>query len=278
MASGSALALVVTPTSSGTDLANAIAGSGVSISGVSYSGVANQSATFTGGIASGVGFESGILMTTGNVNQVPGPNNNTTETVGGGGTSDDISTSLGTPGYGPLSAIAGYNTYDAAVLSFNFLFDSAAGGDLYFNFVFASEEYVNWIGTQYNDVFGFFVDGVNIALVPGDGPITINNINNTSHSAYYKNNVNNFNGIPNLGLDLSFDGLTVPMTASLKNLSQGPHTMVFAIADTSDGILDAGIFIQAGTFSNNPTPVSEPSSLLLFGSSLAGLAFFRMKK
>jgi hypothetical protein len=36
-----------------------------------------------------------------------------------------------------------------------------------FQYVFSSEEYSDFSNTSFNDVFVFFVNGVNIAVVPG---------------------------------------------------------------------------------------------------------------
>lgn len=267
--------------SDGTFLANSLLGSGVSLVGAgSYTGVANQSGTFTGGVGSGVGFATGVILTSGNINTIPGGNNPAIETRSSGavGASDDVSTNLNRPGYAPLSALSGFSTYDAAILEFDFQFgDGSTGGDLYFNFVFGSEEYINFVNTQFNDVFGFFVDGVNVGLVPGTtSPITINTVNDLTNSAYYRNNVNNTNGLPVLGLDMHFDGLTTVIQASRTGLGAGIHHMTFAIADASDHILDSGVFIQAGSFSTTPTPpdVPEPATLLFMslGLSAAGLS------
>lgn len=270
--------IIITPTSGATTLANALIGPGVAIVGTpTLTGVTNQQGTFTNGNSSGIGFDAGVVLTSGNANDVPGPNNTSLETLGSlvVGT-QDISTDLGTAGDAQLTSLAGNATQDANVLAFSFQFgDGTVGGDLQFDFVFASEEYVNFVGSQFNDVFGFFVDGINVALVPGTAtPISVNTVNNSTNSAFYKNNVPNTNGITNMGLDLSFDGLTIPIMAQALGLGPGTHTMKFAVADTSDGILDAGVFIGAGSFSQIP----EPTTIALLGFGLAGLGFLGRRR
>jgi hypothetical protein len=50
------------------------------------------------------------------------------------------------------------------------------------------------------------------------------------------------------------------------------------VADTSDGILDAAVFIQQGTFSTEPTPttpIPEPGTMTLLGIGIAGLLITR---
>ncbi len=53
-------------------------------------------------------------------------------------------------------------------------------------YVFASEEYPEYVGSSFNDVMAVFVDGQNCALVPGSQtPVSINTVNPGSNSQYY---------------------------------------------------------------------------------------------
>lgn len=267
---------IVTTTTDAIALTNEIVGAGITIVGTpTLTGVSNQSGIFTTGLGT-IGFGSGIILSSGIVSGIAGPNGTPTETLGvGAAPGADLSYDLGTPGDAALSTLSGETTYDANVLGFNFQFgDGTMGGDLFFNYVFASEEYLDYVNSIYNDVFGFFVDDVNIALLPDTLPVAVNNVNPLKNSSYYRNNVPNTNFYPNEMLDIKYDGLTVVLQAKMLGLGPGVHTMKFAVADASDHVLDAAVFIQAGSFSPTPTPIGtpEPSTWLLMGSGLAALA------
>ena len=225
-------AVLVSPTNDATTLSNNILGSGINISKVTYSGAASASGTFSGGSSAGIGINTGIIMTTGDAN------------TAGNGTNDS-------PGDADLSnLISGATTNDAASLSIDF---TTQGGDLFFNYVFASEEYNEYVNSQYNDVFGFFLDGKNIALLPGTTtPVAINTVNGgnpigtsaTNPSLYNNNNPANF--------DTGYDGFTKVLTAQALNLTPGTHSIKLAIADTGDTLLDSAVFIQGNSFADTP--------------------------
>lgn len=158
--------------------------------------------------------------------------------------------------------IPGYTTHDASVLDIVFTTET---GNLFFNFVFASEEYNEWVGSSYNDVFGFFIDGVNIALLPNGSPVSINNVNLGANSAYYIDNTGN------IKFDTQYDGFTTVLTAQALGLGAGAHTISLQIADAGDYVLDSAIFLQAGSFSGTNPAVPEPGTMLLLGAGLLGL-------
>jgi hypothetical protein len=155
---------------SAADLANALVGQGVQISNVT-SNCADHAAgiyAITGDV--GIGLPMGIILSTGLATNVIGPNN-----------SPGISTDNKINGDADLNTlIPGYQTFDACVLEFDFVPQNA---NVSFKYVFASEEYNEYVNTNYNDVFGFFIDGVNCATINGSN-VSINSINNGSNSGF----------------------------------------------------------------------------------------------
>lgn len=119
--------LVVSTSNDASVLTNSILGSGISLVGAPIYVGANDAAsgTFTGG-GDLIGIESGLILTTGTAAGAVGPNNTGSYTGGTGTTTS---------------------------LKFDF---TTTGGDLYFNYVFASEEYNEWVFTAYNDKFFFY--------------------------------------------------------------------------------------------------------------------------
>ncbi|BAU62856.1 hypothetical protein STA3757_02070 [Stanieria sp. NIES-3757] len=273
LASGSAQALTITPTNNGTDLVNTILGSGITVNpgSINYTGANGASGIFTGGLSSGIGINNGIILTTGKAVDAIGPNN-----------SDGTSTGNGLPGDADLNALIPQSTLDATVLEFEF---ESTGGDLFFNYVFASEEYNEFVNTSFNDVFAFFLDGVNIALIPGTTtPVSINNVNggnpfgnNASNPQFFNNN-DLSDGGP--FFNIAYDGFTTVFTAQALGLSAGTHKMKLAIADAGDSALDSAVFIQAGSFSDtNPDPKTTPEPASVLGLlAIGGLGLMRKKK
>lgn len=273
--SSQAWALSVTTDNDPVSLASTILGSGITIvsGSESFTGGLTSAGTFTGGVGSGIGIESGIILTSGNANLAPGPN-----------TQDGHTGDNGLPGDSDLDNLVSPNsTFDATVLEFDFI---TSGGDLFFSYVFASEEYNEFAFAGVNDVFGFFLDGTNIALIPGTSTfVSIDTVNGGNpfgtgavNSEFYNNNDIDDGGP---SFDIAYDGFTDVFVASALGLAPGTHTIKLAIADTGDSVLDSAVFIKAGSFSDTQEPngtVPEPTTVILLGTGLLAMAGIRRKE
>lgn len=260
----SAQAIVVTPYDTADNLAQSLVGSGVTISNVSYTGSTAASGYFTGGNSSGLGIDKGIVLTSGLASNITSVN-----------TSDAITGNNGLAGDADLNGLIPQNTYDASVLKFDFV---SAGDSVFFNYAFGSDEYNEYVNSSYNDVFGFFFEGSNVALIPGTStPVSINNVNNGANAGYYNDNDPSNLGTPT-PYAFEYDGFTDMFTATIGGLTAGDtYSIKLAIADAGDYILDSGVFLQAGSFSDTPT-VPEPSTLLLLSAGLMGLVAARRRQ
>jgi hypothetical protein len=67
--------------------------------------------------------------------------------------------------------IPGYTTYDAVSLEFSVT--PAKSGELVFSYIFASEEYNEWVDSSFNDVFGFWVSGPGIVGPGGSNRVNV---------------------------------------------------------------------------------------------------------
>ncbi|MBK7383468.1 MAG: choice-of-anchor L domain-containing protein [Flavobacteriales bacterium] len=230
-------------------------GNGVTVSNVRYNGVLNPgtnqvgSGSFTA-TASNLGLAAGLILSSGTVGNAAGP------------ASDFSGDSNGTGSDADLESISGGTINDMAVLEFDFI---PTGDSLKFNYVFASEEYPEFV-CSFNDAFGFFLSGpgfagpysggaVNIALVPGTTvPVTINNVNNGLNNdpndpgcpavnpSYYVNN--------SAGTTVAYDGMTVVIQAFALVVCGQQYHIKLAIGDALDSSYDSAVFLEAGSFTS----------------------------
>lgn len=247
------------------ELATALVGAGVTVSNATFTGAATSAGSFNFTDPTVTGFGQGILLSSGNVADVVGPN-----------AADYTSTDFTNPGDSDLTALSGFDTHDAAVLEFDFV---PTANQVVFQYSFASDEYPEWVNTPFNDVFAFYVNGINYATVrqtAGDPnspfvPVAVNNINdgNPLDPAFvparpdlFRPNYVDPNGGPS-AINFELDGITHVLTFQAPVAPGVINHMKLAIADASDGIYDSAVFIQAGSLVSNENPVADLSLLPL---------------
>ncbi|PWH86514.1 choice-of-anchor L domain-containing protein [Brumimicrobium oceani] len=231
---------------------NVLLGTGVDVSNVSYSGATSAIGTFDATNAS-IGIDEGIIMTTGTIYQGPdgphGPNDKANS-----GMDNNAS------GYGQLTNLVGETTFNATLLEFDFI---PYSDTVRFKYVFASEEYPEFVGSQFNDVFAFFISGPgipggtqNMAIIPGTNqPVAINNVNSTNNPTYYQANGDGSQSPQNTDpFFVQYDGFTVPLEAVSKVQCGETYHLIIAVADVGDAIYDSGIFLEKNSL-NSVQPV-----------------------
>ena len=241
-------------------------GPGVTASNIQFFGDPDQIGTFLG-INSNIGLSSGMIMCSGDISVAVGPNVQGGASLGGG------NFGVGDPDLDLI--IAPITTNDRAVLEFDFV---PTGDSVKFNFVFASEEYNEYVCGTVNDVFAFFLSGpglsgpytnnaTNIALIPGTNvPVQINSVNNgtvgingtlancVAADPNWQNNNVFFTDNTN-GTSIEFDGFTVVLTALAQVICGQTYHIKIALADAGDTVFDSGVFIEAGSFQSNSVTV-----------------------
>ena len=219
----------------------------LNISNVKFTGDASQIGSFTTGAkATTLGITSGIVISTGKVTDVPGD------------TSIYASTKFGNPGISDF-----VKSYDAAVLEFDFI---PTADTIKFQYVFGSEEYLEYVGGKYNDIFSFFITGpkpanigggtysnTNIALIPNTTtPVSINNVNTKTNSQYFN--------MASGGKYIAYNFSTKLLTAYAVVIPCQTYHLRIAIADIGDGTHDSGVFLKANSFTTNAVTVSQSYS------------------
>jgi gliding motility-associated-like protein len=260
---------------------NVLLGQGVVASNITASGQNGQYGFFNG-TNSNIGLDSGVVMSSGNISSIQPPGMGTitsTQATTPAGIVNDLK-SVANSAFKMLNQPYTVSTvWDMTVIEFDFI---PNGDSLKFNYVFASNEYLTFVNSQYNDVFGFFIYGPgitptdnvnnatgnlgadgnpdfsvyniggtnyypqNIAVVPGTNPglpITISSIHPGSNSQYYIDNPSKTTVYMN-GFTTVFQAL------ALVQCGQTYHIRL-AVADASDGSLDTGVFLEGGSFSSN---------------------------
>ncbi len=233
-----------------------MAGSGITVvpNSASFGGAAVAKGIFGNGFDADLPLDKGVILSSGDIALAKGPN----------GSSRAAKDNYPAAGDADLDNLLGASvTLDAAVLEFDVI--SAVATNLAFEYIFASEEYPEFSGSQYNDIVAIFIDGVNVATVPGTSQYdAVNTVNggcvDPSYPAvnpeyYVDNDDPERSALPEYAAsspvyDLQYDGFTVLLTAQTNLSANVTYHIKIAIADAVDSDYDSTVFIKA----NVPCP------------------------
>ena len=196
----------------------------------------------------------GIILSTGDIDLAEGPNNNNEASFSLGALSTDAD----------LSQLATDDLFDVTGIEFDFV---PLEETVTFRYVFASEEYCEFVGTSFNDVFGFFVSGpgingpfannaINVATLATNGDVvSINTVNHLDNSSFYINNATNIDAencdigfLPLFEDYIEYDGFTVPLVASFDVIPCETYRIRLVISDVGDDRLDSAVFLETNSF------------------------------
>ena len=195
-------------------------------------------------------FENGLIMTSGDVANAPGPESGVL-----------LDGTYAWPGDGDLEAfIPGLNagdTNNASIIEFEFV---PVSNSMSFDFIFAAEEYGTFQCT-FTDAFAFLLtdsagNTTNLAIVPGtDDPISVLTVRDDQYNGSCESvneewfaNYYGPGGLPPLTSPTNFIGHTEVMTASATVIPNEVYTIKLVVADDGDTIYDSAVFIDGGSF------------------------------
>ncbi len=274
-------------------ITNVFLGDGVEVISVQFDGDPTAVGFFKNATDE-IGIERGIVLTSGRA-ATQGTNYGA-DGVGSNFASNDNDSNISDA---DVTAISSATPFDIARYTITFI---PTADTLRFRYVWGSEEYPEFVCSQFNDVFGFFISGpgingpyennaINIALIPGTNlPVTINNLNggevgsagtisnctppngSLDYSQYYIDN----DGQPNQPV---YDGYTVVLTAEVVVIPCETYTIKLVVADNGDAIYDSGVFLEAKSFGTGSLEVEVATASLdgtITEACAQGLLTFKM--
>jgi len=243
------------------------ANSDLFISNIRFTGLDYSIASFTNESPEEL-IDAGLILSTGDVFNAMGPNS--LPNVGKKASARrDVD----------LQAIATGVVIDAVVLEFDLI---ALRDSVEFTYVFASEEYPEYVDKGVNDVFGFFINEIggrgvrplNIARLPGTNQkVTIDNVNHRRNeefflrSDYLSAHDNTFweqnKAMMMRARIFEYDGFTIPLKA-VAHLKQGKkYHLKLAIADVGDRYFDSAVLIKAKSLSSKGPRIEKADSIVM---------------
>lgn len=241
-------------------------GSDLIIKNVEYSGWSLSRAYFKNETELEL-INEGILLSTGSAFDAVGPNKKASTGIRTSARSDV-----------DLQAVATGVVLDAAVLEFDLI---ALKDSIVFEYVFASDEYPEFVNKGVNDIFGFFLTEVggrsifpqNLAIIPSTNEVvSVNTVNHRVNREYFLPSDYLSAHVPAFwekhpqvylrAKFLEYDGFTTVLKATVKLKEGKTYHLKFAIADVGDRFYDSVVLLKANSFSSTGKRIASADSIV----------------
>ncbi|WP_101067915.1 choice-of-anchor L domain-containing protein [Roseovarius salinarum] len=225
--------LSINTDSTAMQMAQTIFGHGVTVTSASLTGDPQSSGTYSGAKDTLQGIsptDEGVILSTGNAGDF---------TNSSGKTNQDSNTTTDTDGVdgdAGMDSVSGQDTHDATFLEAEFTPD---GDHLTMQFVFSSEEYLEYVNGGYNDSFNVWVNGEEVDMTVGSGDVTIDNVNTGSNANLYLDNPEGTDAY-----NTEMDGLTKVLTIKAPVNPGETNSIRIGLADGGDAKYDSNVLIM----------------------------------
>jgi VCBS repeat-containing protein len=181
------------------------------------------------------GLNAGLVLSTGRVKDLPGANvqDGSKKTF-----NTDLSTSLG--------SVANISFPDKVSLEIEFETDET-NKNLYFQYVFGSEELLEFGGSKFNDSFKLFLNGQSLAKLSDAKGVYINNLAKNPGGIYHPDLIIN-STVNGPAKDITKLDAYTKLETFVGKIKTGKNKLVINIADAADGIYDSAVFLKANSF------------------------------
>ncbi|MEM1290644.1 MAG: choice-of-anchor L domain-containing protein [Cyanobacteria bacterium P01_H01_bin.162] len=145
---------------------------------------------------------------------------------------------------------------DTSQFSFSFEADDSVE-QMFFKFVFASEEFVEYGGSDFNDAFSIKLNGFNLARLSDGSEVSINNLVSNPFGGYHSDFINNPVGEGPASSETPLDGYTQVLTFAGAVNPNAVNHLEIEVKDVEDGWKDTAVFLQAGSLGVSETPLGS---------------------
>jgi Ca2+-binding RTX toxin-like protein len=233
-------------------VAETVFGPGITIVSSTLTGTLGQIGIYSDGLTTSPNVapsDSGVIFSTGNVADFTN-SSGTTDT----NTQQGTTTAYGGAGDTDLTAMSGVETFDAVVFEAVFIPDNDF---LTMQFVFSSEEYLEFVNGGFNDVIAVMVNGTVVELTPTGDTVSVDTVNTVANSNLYIDNpaaTDPYNS--------EMDGLTITMAFKAPVNIGVENTIKIGVADGGDDALDSNFLIAANSLQTVAIAFADEIELL----------------